>query len=195
MIRKRNKYLSWPELFMFNAMISAQRSKDPKTQVGACIIDLSTNKIVSTGYNGLPRGCNDDDFPWDREAASGDLYDTKYPYVVHAERNAIYNAERKNLNNCELYVTLFPCNECAKSIIQVGIKKVYYASIKGEDTIEVRASKRMLAASNVETIFFKPERKLSIDGLSLGELPPNFLKILGNDLDKQEDKNSDTFSL
>jgi dCMP deaminase len=162
MIPKRKDYLSWPEYFMFNATLASKRSKDPNTQVGACIIDLSNNHIVSNGYNGLPRGCDDDDFPWNRKTESDDLYDTKYPYVVHAERNAIYNAERKDLKNCELYVTLFPCNECTKSIIQVGIKRVYYATIKSEDSVEVRASQRMLAAAGVEIVHFKPERKLSI---------------------------------
>ena len=144
---KRDNYITWDEYFMGIAMLSANRSKDPNTQVGACIVD-SNNKIMSVGYNGLPAGCDDDDFPWDREAESA--YDTKYPYVCHAELNAILNSSGRNLHGCKIYVALFPCNECAKAIIQSGIKEVIYLSDKYADTVGTRASKRMFDASGVK---------------------------------------------
>ena len=120
---KRENYISWDEYFMGIALLSAQRSKDPSTQVGACIVNQS-NKIMSLGYNGLPAGCDDDEFPWER--CGDDDYETKYPYVCHAELNAILNAGGRDLSGCKLYVALFPCNECAKAIIQSGIKEVVY---------------------------------------------------------------------
>ena len=142
---KRENVISWDEYFMGLAHLSSKRSKDPSTQVGCCIVDTN-NKVVSIGYNGFPTGCNDDAFPWDRE---GDFCNTKYPYVVHAELNAILNS-KLNLNNCIIYVSLFPCNECAKAIIQSGIKKIVYESDKYADTDAVKASKKMLIAANVE---------------------------------------------
>lgn len=140
---KREGYISWDEYFMGVALLAAMRSKDPSTQVGCCIVDAE-NRILSTGYNGFPAGCSDDDFPWAREGE-----ETKYPYVVHAELNAILNARGKNLYGACLYVALFPCNECAKAIIQSGIKEVVYLSDKYADTPATCASKRMLASAGV----------------------------------------------
>ncbi|MCR4615867.1 MAG: dCMP deaminase family protein [Clostridiales bacterium] len=142
---KRNDYISWDEYFMGIAILSSNRSKDPNTQVGACIVN-EHNKIMSVGYNGLPIGCDDDDFPWER---TGDDFDTKYPYVCHAELNAILNNNCGSLAGCKIYVALFPCNECAKAIIQSGIKEVIYISDKYANTTSVRASKRMFDASGV----------------------------------------------
>lgn len=141
---KRSKYLSWDDYFMGVAYLSALRSKDDSSQVGACIVSTK-NRIVGIGYNGLPIGCHDDDFPWERE---GDWLDTKYPYVVHAEPNAILNATVP-LHDSRIYVTLFPCNECAKLIIQAGIKEIIYLSDKYAGTEIDQASKRLLDASGV----------------------------------------------
>lgn len=141
---KRNDYISWDEYFMGVALLASKRSKDPNTQVGACIVD-NNNIILSTGYNGFPYGCSDDEFPWDRD---GD--DTKYKYVVHAELNAILNARGKSLTGAKLYVDLFPCNECAKAIIQSGISEIVYLYDKYAHTKETQASKRMLTSANVK---------------------------------------------
>ncbi len=149
---KRNDYISWDEYFMGIALLSAKRSKDPNTQVGACIVN-GNNKIMSVGYNGLPHGCNDDEFPWER---SGDEFETKYPYVCHAELNAILNYDGGSLHGSKIYVALFPCNECAKAIIQSGIKEVYYLSDKYGDTVGTRASKRMFDAAGVKYTCLKP---------------------------------------
>jgi len=145
-IKKRTDYLSWDEYFMGVALLSAQRSKDPNTQVGACIVNPK-NKIVGVGYNGLPTGCSDDEFPWNRE---GELLDTKYPYICHAELNAVINKISADLYDCRLYVALFPCNECAKVIIQAGITEVIYLSDKYAQTDAVRASRRMFQAAGVQ---------------------------------------------
>ena len=152
---KREDYITWDEYFMGIAMLSARRSKDPSTQVGACIVN-SRNKIMSVGYNGFPLGCSDDCFPWDR---SGDEYETKYPYVCHAELNAILNNGGSSLEGCKIYVALFPCNECAKAIIQSGIKEVIYLSDKYADTVGTRASKRMFDAAGVKYTQLKTERE------------------------------------
>ena len=141
---KREDYISWDEYFMGVAKLAARRSKDPSTQVGACIVSPE-NIIISTGYNGMPKGCSDDEFPWGREGA-----ETKYPYVVHAELNAILNANGRDLRNSRVYVALFPCNECAKAIIQSGVKEVVYLSDKYAGTPENIASKRMLDAAGVK---------------------------------------------
>lgn len=141
---KREGYISWDEYFMGVAMLAAKRSKDPNTQVGACIVNQE-NIILSTGYNGFPKGCSDDEFPWDREGA-----ETKYPFVVHAELNAILNCNGKSLQNAKIYVALFPCNECAKAIIQSGISEVVYLSDKYASTPATQASKRMLDAAGVK---------------------------------------------
>ena len=139
------KVLNWDEYFMSLAHLSAVRSKDPSTQVGAVIVD-SNNRVVGLGYNGFPRGCDDNKFPWERE---GEYLDTKYAYVVHAELNAILNAN-KLIENCKLYVSLFPCNECSKAIIQSGIKEIIYESDKYKDLDQFKASKKMLEAAGVK---------------------------------------------
>lgn len=145
MAGKRSDYLSWDEYFMGVAVLSSMRSKDPNTQVGACIVN-EDKKIVGVGYNGFPIGCNDDDLPWERE---GDWLDTKYPYVCHAELNAILNSNG-NLKGCTLFVALFPCNECAKAIIQCGIRKVVYLSDKYKDSDNTIASRKMFDEAGVE---------------------------------------------
>lgn len=144
---KRQNYISWDEYFMGVAYLSSMRSKDPNTQVGACIVS-EDNKILSMGYNGLPTGCHDDEFPWIRE--SEDPLDNKYFYTTHSELNAILNYRGGSLEGAKIYVTLFPCNECAKAIIQCGIKKIIYADDKYADTPSVIASKKMLNAAGVE---------------------------------------------
>ncbi|HMO33145.1 MAG TPA: dCMP deaminase family protein [Lacibacter sp.] len=142
---KRNDYISWDEYFMGVALLSAQRSKDPSTQVGACIVNKK-NKIVGAGYNGLPAGCDDDSFPWEKE---GQFLDTKYPYVCHAELNAILNNIGMDLHGCRIYTALFPCNECAKAIIQAGITEVIYLSDKYAHTEAFQASRRMLETAGI----------------------------------------------
>ncbi len=145
--KNRTNYLSWEEYFMAVAKLSAMRSKDPSTQVGACIV-AEDNRILSIGYNGTPNGFEDDHFPWDRE---GEPLDTKYLYVCHAEMNAIlnYRGSRKELENSKIYVDLFPCNECAKLIIQAGITEVVYLSDKYASTDGVIASKRLFDVCGV----------------------------------------------
>jgi len=145
---KRSDYISWDEYFMGVALLAARRSKDPNTQVGACIVSRE-NIILSTGYNGFPKGCSDDEYPWEREGES-----TKYPFVVHAELNAILNSNGKSLKGAKIYVALFPCNECAKAIIQSGISEVVYLSDKYADSPATLASKRMLDSAGL------PYRKL-----------------------------------
>lgn len=144
---KRTDYISWDEYFMGIALLSAQRSKDSNTQVGACIVS-SDNKILSVGYNGMPTGCSDDEMPWERDGDSS--LDTKYPFVCHAELNAILNSSTGSVKNSKIYVSLFPCNECAKAIIQSGIKEVIYMEDKYADSDEVIASKRMFDMSGVK---------------------------------------------
>ncbi|MCR5141695.1 MAG: dCMP deaminase family protein [Ruminococcus sp.] len=143
---KRQDYITWDEYFMGIALLSAQRSKDPNTQVGACIVS-DENKILSVGYNGMPMGCSDDEIPWERE---GELLETKYPYVCHAELNAILNSGT-SLRGSRLYVTLFPCNECAKALIQAGIREVVYLSDKYAESEATLASKKMLSMAGVRT--------------------------------------------
>lgn len=147
-LKKREDYISWDEYFMGVAALSGMRSKDPNTQVGACIVS-EDNKILSMGYNGFPRGCSDDDFPWGKQLETEDPYNAKYLYVTHSELNAILNYRGGSLEGSKLYVTLFPCNECAKAIIQAGIKTVVYKEDKYQDSPSVRASKRMLNAAGV----------------------------------------------
>lgn len=154
---KRDNYISWDEYFMGIALLAAQRSKDPNTQVGACIVSQD-NIIISTGYNGMPKGCSDDEYPWERDGK-----DTKYPYVVHAELNAILNANGRDLAGSKLYVTLFPCNECAKAIIQSGVKEFYYLSDKYAETPSTLASKRMIESAGVKFTKLIP----SIDTITL----------------------------
>ena len=153
---KRQDYISWDEYFMGISLLSCLRSKDPNTQVGACIVN-GDNHIVSVGYNGLPRGCSDDEYPWDRTADAPNK--TKYPFVCHAELNAILNSAHSDLRGSRVYVTLFPCNECAKAIIQSGVKEVYYLSDKYADTLATMASKRMMDSAGVRYIQMRTEIK------------------------------------
>ncbi|MBR5529785.1 MAG: dCMP deaminase family protein [Oscillospiraceae bacterium] len=159
---KRTDYISWDEYFMGVAMLAACRSKDPSTQVGACIVSQD-NIIVSTGYNGMPKGCSDDEFPWNRDGE-----ENKYPFVVHAELNAILNANGRDLRGCKLYVALFPCNECAKAIIQSGIREIYYLSDKYATTPTTLASKRMLDAAGVKYT----QLQTNVKTLTLDFVPP-----------------------
>jgi dCMP deaminase len=151
---KRKDYISWDEYFMGVAILASQRSKDPSTQVGACIIDAD-KRIISTGYNGFPQGCSDDEFPWNRDESLGE---TKYQYVVHAELNAILNASGKKLAGSTVYVGLFPCHECAKAIIQSGIKEIIYLSDKYHDTPSMAASRKMLDSAGVVYRQIKPTK-------------------------------------
>ena len=143
---KRKDYISWDEYFMAVAKLAGLRSKDPNSQVGCCIVSAD-NKILSIGYNGFPRGCSDEDFPWAREG--DDPLKTKYIYVTHSELNAILNYRGGSLEGAKLYVSLFPCNECAKAIIQAGIRTVIYDSDKYDGTPAVTASKMMFQAAGV----------------------------------------------
>lgn len=157
---KREDCISWDEYFMGVAVLSGHRSKDPSTQVGACIVS-EDNKILSMGYNGLPRGCSDDEFPWARE---GNDLETKYPYVVHSELNAILNYRGGSLEGAKIYVSLFPCNECAKAIIQAGIRTIIYDSDKYHDTPSMQASRRMLDAAGVRYYqYSRTGRKITLD--------------------------------
>ncbi len=153
---KRTDYISWDEYFMGIALLSAQRSKDNNTQVGACIVDKN-NKILSLGYNGMPTGCDDDKMPWERV---GEPLDTKYVYVCHAELNAILNAPVGSLNGARVYVTLFPCNECAKAIIQSGIREVIYHSDKYANDFTTAASKRMFDMVGVKYRQYEPTERV-----------------------------------
>ncbi|XP_077333397.1 deoxycytidylate deaminase isoform X2 [Lithobates pipiens] len=156
MCKKREDYLEWCEYFMAVAFLSAQRSKDPSSQVGACIVNPE-NKIVGIGYNGMPNGCPDDALPWARAAA--DKLDTKYPYVCHAELNAIMNKNSADVKGCDMYVALFPCNECAKLIIQAGIKEVIYMSDKYHDSPEMKAARFMFDLAGIKYTKFVPQEK------------------------------------
>ncbi|XP_044317633.1 probable deoxycytidylate deaminase [Drosophila rhopaloa] len=151
---KRKDYLPWDDYFMATALLSAERSKDPVTQVGACIVD-SQNRIVSIGYNGFPRNCSDDEFPWTKSKV---FLEDKKMYVVHAEANAILNNNGLNLTGTRLYTTLFPCNECAKLIIQVGISHILYLSDKYGAKPKYQASRRMLDAVGVTCTQYRPQR-------------------------------------
>ena len=153
---KRQDYISWDEYFMGVSILSGMRSKDPNTQVGACIVSQD-QRILSMGYNGMPAGCSDDELPWDREGESP--LDTKYLYVCHAELNAILNHAGGSLRGSKIYVSLFPCNNCAKAIIQAGIREVIYQEDKYPDSDEVIASKRMLNMAGVRLRQMKPSGK------------------------------------
>lgn len=158
---KRTTYLDWDETFMLMSQLIAHRSKDPSTQVGACIVDAD-NVIVGLGYNGFPRGCHDDKLPWCREGAA---LDTKYAYVVHAEANAIMNAN-DSVVGCRMYVDLFPCNECAKIIIQSGIREVIYNSDKYADVDIFKASRKMLKMAGVQLRHYVPRHQLVVQPCS-----------------------------
>lgn len=154
MSNKRIDYIGWDDYFMGVSLLAADRSKDPSTQVGACIVS-DDNRILSTGYNGFPQGCSDDDFPWNRDESLGE---TKYNFVVHAELNAILNAGGKSLIGSRIFVSLFPCHECAKAIIQSGVKEVVYLSDKYNGTVSDNASKRMLQAAGIKLTKMKPTK-------------------------------------
>ena len=157
---KRKDYISWDEYFMGIALLSAMRSKDSNSQVGACIVSPE-NKILSLGYNGMPIGCNDDDMPWERE---GDPLETKYMYVCHAELNAILNSAHSNLKGARVYVTLFPCNECAKAIIQSGIQEIIYYSDKYHNSPASTANRRLFNMTGVKYRAYHPTgRELTLD--------------------------------
>eukprot|EP01040_Poterioochromonas_malhamensis_P003114 gene3114-3313_t len=152
-VEKRKDALSWDDYFMSVAFLSAMRSKDPSTQVGACIVN-EDKRIVGIGYNGFPRGCSDDELPWDRDGA--DELETKYPYVCHAEVNAILNKNSSDVRGCSMYVALFPCNECAKVIIQSGIKEVVYMSDKYAEHNSMKASRKMMTLAKIHLRQFEP---------------------------------------
>ena len=157
---KRADYISWDQYFMGIAMMSAERSKDPSTQVGACIVDKN-NRILSMGYNGMPAGCDDDAMPWGKV---GNPLDNKYFYVCHAELNSILNYRGGNLKDAIIYSTLFPCNECANAIIQCGIKEVVYMSDKYASTDSTIASKRMFDMAGVKYRQFESKgKKITLD--------------------------------
>ena len=157
---KRQDYIKWDEYFMGISKLAGMRSKDPHTQVGACIVS-EDNKILSMGYNGFPQGCSDDEFPWDRE---GDMLHSKYAYVTHSELNAILNYRGGSLSGAKLYVSLFPCNECAKAIIQAGIRTVVYDCDKYSDSTSVIASKKMFEAAGVNYYpYVHTKRKVTLD--------------------------------
>ncbi|KAL5235507.1 hypothetical protein ACI65C_002917 [Semiaphis heraclei] len=169
---KRKNYLSWDDFFMATAFLVAKRSKDPVTQVGACIV-TPDKKIVGTGYNGMPIGCNDDDFPWGKNNPS--KLENKYFYVCHAEMNAVLNKNSMDLRNCTIYVALFPCNECAKIIIQSGIKEVVYLSDKYSFKPEMIASKRMFKASGVSVRQHTPSKQHLV--LDFSEINSNMTQM------------------
>lgn len=163
MVTKRSDYLSWDDYFMAVAQLSAQRSKDPSTQVGACVVN-KRKRIIGIGYNGFPTGCDDDLLPWARD---GEFLETKYPYVCHAEMNAVTNASNKaDLDGATLYVSLFPCNDCAKLIVQVGIKEVVYLSDKYAKDSQFVAARRIFDMAGVSCRQLIPNRRqisLSLD--------------------------------
>lgn len=158
---ERKDRIGWDEYFMAIAKLSAMRSKDPNTQVGVCIVG-DDNRILSIGYNGAPNKWEDENFPWGRE---GESLETKYPYVVHAERNAIlnYRGSRKDMDGARIYVDLFPCNECAKEIIQAGIKEVIYLSDKYADTESTIASKRLFDECGIRYRQLKKESQIKLE--------------------------------
>ncbi|MFA6305020.1 MAG: dCMP deaminase family protein [Patescibacteria group bacterium] len=155
---KREDYISWDECFMQMAHLIAMRSKDPSSQVGAVIVD-DQNVIVGMGYNGWPRGIKDDELPWDR---SGGFLGSKYAFVVHAEENAVYNAN-KEVKGCKVYCTLFPCNECAKTLIQNNIKEIVYSSDKYHDEEIWIASRKLLDLAGVKYQKYSPKFKLKLE--------------------------------
>jgi len=158
---KRQDYFSWDETFMQICRVIAQRSKDPNTQNGACLVDQD-NIIIGLGYNGFPRGCSDDELPWARE---GNFCDKKYAYVVHAEANAILNTNTETKGS-KLYCTLFPCNECVKITIQLGIKEIIYESDKYHDDEQWQAGRKMLDLAGIKYRQYTPKYKLNFEKLS-----------------------------
>ncbi|XP_071086906.1 deoxycytidylate deaminase-like [Haliotis cracherodii] len=173
---KREGYLEWPEYFMAIAFLSAQRSKDPRTQVGACIVNKE-KKIVGIGYNGMPNGCSDDLMPWGRDAKN--VLMTKHLYVCHAELNAVLNKNSADVKDCTIYVALFPCNECAKVVIQSGIREVVYYSDKYHDKPEFIASKKLLDLAGITYRQYRPARQqIVIDFSSIEALNNNVAEDL-----------------
>ncbi|XP_046379732.1 deoxycytidylate deaminase-like [Haliotis rufescens] len=173
---KREGYLEWPEYFMAIAFLSAQRSKDPRTQVGACIVNKE-KKIVGIGYNGMPNGCSDDLMPWGRDAEN--VLQTKHLYVCHAELNAVLNKNSADVKDCTIYVALFPCNECAKVVIQSGIREVVYYSDKYHDKPEFIASKKLLDLAGITYRQYRPARQqIVIDFSSIEALNNNVAEDL-----------------
>lgn len=156
---RRDDYLSWDDTFMLMSTLVAQRSKDPNTQVGACIVDHK-NRIIGIGYNGFPRGCDDDKFPWARDNENPLL--NKYYYVIHAEQNAINNSNQLDLDGCSMYITHHPCHECVKQIIQSGIKKVYYNQDINLPPESIEAACTMLAAAGVDLIYYSSPRSMHL---------------------------------
>lgn len=162
-VQKRDDYLIWWDYFMSTAYIASLRSKDPNTQVGAVIVN-DENRIISMGYNGMPNKCSDDDLPWNRTAPGDDALQLKYLYVVHAEMNALMNKTSYDCKHCTIFVLLFPCNECAKLIIQAGIVRVVYLSDKYHDQPKYQASRRLLSMAGVELVHYVPkQRQILID--------------------------------
>ncbi|XP_050224178.1 uncharacterized protein LOC126673903 [Mercurialis annua] len=154
---KRNEYLSWDDYFMAIAFLSAERSKDPNRQVGACLVSQN-GVILGIGYNGFPRGCSDDKLPWAKKSKTGDPLETKYPYVCHAEVNAILNTNHASAAGQKLYVTMFPCNECAKIIIQSGVSEViYFVEKKSDSDIACIASQKLLSMAGIKVRRHQPQ--------------------------------------
>nr|XP_021190463.2 deoxycytidylate deaminase isoform X2 [Helicoverpa armigera] len=147
--RRREEVISWQDYFMAVACLAAQRSKDPDTQVGACIVNKD-NRIISIGYNGLPNGYPDDEFTWAKKDKL---------YVCHAEMNAIVNKNCSDVKGCHIYVNLFPCNECAKIIIQSGIRKVYYLSDEKNDKPKYQVAEKMFEVANIKVEKYVPTRR------------------------------------
>lgn len=166
--RRAEGVVSWDDYFMSIAFLSAMRSKDPNTQVGATIVNRD-KRIVGIGYNGFPRGCSDDELPWDREAE--DPLDTKYPFVCHAEMNAILNKNSADVNGCSIYVALFPCNECTKLIIQSGITEVIYLSDKYAHTTPAKAARKMMDMAKIKYRQHHPSQEQITINFSAGNLP------------------------
>jgi dCMP deaminase len=168
--KKRANYIEWGDFFMSVALIAAQRSKDQSTQVGACIVNEDTKKIVATGYNGLPWGCSDDEFPWARSSERPDEpLETKTLFIVHAELNAILNKNSESIKDCTMYSTLFPCCRCAQAIIQTRMRRIVYLSDKYHEKPEYIASRRMLDAAGVEYTKHEPR----IESLTISFVQPS----------------------
>ncbi|QDZ23158.1 deoxycytidylate deaminase [Chloropicon primus] len=167
----RMGYLTWDEYFMALAFLSAQRSKDPNKQVGACIVDRD-NIILGIGYNGFPRGCDDSDLPWSKEAESGNPLETKFPYVCHAEMNAILNSNSTNLRGSRMYVTMFPCNECAKLIVQSGISEVIYYEAKISNVVPNSPAKGPAQQKKKDLLFLAAQKLCHLAGVKLTQFCP-----------------------
>lgn len=166
LLKKRTNYIEWDEYFMAIALLAAKRSKDPSTQVGACIVN-NENKIVSVGYNGFPIGCSDDIFPWTKH--TDNPLDDKHMYVCHAELNAILSKNSADVKNCTMYVSLFPCNECTKTIIQSNIRQIIYLSDKHKEKSSTIASKRMLDAVGIKYLQYAPKNKRIVINFSIDD--------------------------